>query len=105
LNQALLSPFRRPPVPENPRNIDRYQGGAAGVGRSFHRANTGAATLWEGPIVQEATLQVGGFLGIGAHLVAVPYESLIIDDEGSKIQLPGASKDELKKLPELKYRS
>ncbi|MGZ3257461.1 MAG: PRC-barrel domain-containing protein, partial [Croceibacterium sp.] len=52
-----------------------------------------------------AVLHVGGFLGIGAHLVAVPYDSLIIDDEGSKIQLPGASKDELKKLPELKYRS
>ncbi|MGZ3266046.1 MAG: PRC-barrel domain-containing protein [Croceibacterium sp.] len=52
-----------------------------------------------------AVLHVGGFLGIGAHLVAVPYDNLIIDDEGSKIQLPGASKDELKKLPELKYRS
>jgi hypothetical protein len=52
-----------------------------------------------------AVLQVGGFLGIGAHLVAVPYESLIIDNEGGKIQLPGASKDELRKLPELKYRS
>ena len=52
-----------------------------------------------------AVLQVGGFLGIGAHLVAVPYESLIVDNEGGKIQLPGASKDELKKLPELKYRS
>jgi hypothetical protein len=36
--------------------------------------------------------------------VAVPYESLVIDDEGRTIQLPGASKDELKKLPELKYR-
>ena len=52
-----------------------------------------------------AVLQVGGFLGIGGHLVALPYETLIIDDEGSKIQLPGASKDELRKLPELKYRS
>jgi hypothetical protein len=51
-----------------------------------------------------AVLQVGGFLGLGAHLVAVPYESLVIDDEGRTIQLPGASKDELKKLPELKYR-
>jgi hypothetical protein len=51
-----------------------------------------------------AVLQVGGFLGIGGHLVAVPYESLVIDDEGSKIQLPGASKDELRKLPEIKYR-
>jgi hypothetical protein len=51
-----------------------------------------------------AVLQVGGFLGVGGHLVAVPYDSLVIDDEGSKIQLPGASKDELKKLTEFKYR-
>ena len=51
-----------------------------------------------------AVLQIGGFLGMGVHLVAVPYDSLVIDDEGSKIQLPGASKDELKKLTEFKYR-
>lgn len=52
-----------------------------------------------------AILQVGGFLGLGGHLVAVPYESLNIDDTGSKIVLPGASKEELKKLPEFKYRA
>ena len=51
-----------------------------------------------------AVLQVGGFLGLGGHLVAVPYDSLVIDDEGSKIQLPSASKEELKKLNEFKYR-
>jgi hypothetical protein len=51
-----------------------------------------------------AVLQVGGFLGLGGHLVAVPYDSLVIDDEGSKIQLLGASKEELRKLPELRYR-
>ena len=51
-----------------------------------------------------AVLQIGGSLGMGVHLVAVPYDSLVIDDEGSKIQLPGASKDELKKLTEFKYR-
>ena len=51
-----------------------------------------------------AVLEVGGFLGMGGHLVAVPYDSLMIDDEGSKIQLPGASKDALRKLPELRYR-
>jgi PRC-barrel domain len=51
-----------------------------------------------------AVLQIGGFLGMGVHLVAVPYDSLVIDHEGSKIQLPGASKDELKKLTEFKYR-
>ena len=52
-----------------------------------------------------AVLEVGGFLGMGAHLVAVPYETLVINDEGRAIHLPGASKDELKKLPEIRFRS
>jgi sporulation protein YlmC with PRC-barrel domain len=51
-----------------------------------------------------AVLQVGGFLGINTRLVAVPYQSLVIDDAGKKIELPGASRDELKKLAEFKYR-
>jgi PRC-barrel domain protein len=50
-----------------------------------------------------AVLQVGGFLGLGGHLVAVPYQSLVLDEPGGKIVLPGASRDELKKLPEFKY--
>jgi sporulation protein YlmC with PRC-barrel domain len=50
-----------------------------------------------------AVLQVGGFLGVGGRLVAVPYESLVIDDTGQKITLPGASKDELKKLSQFNY--
>ena len=52
-----------------------------------------------------AVLQVGGFLGINAHLVAIPYQSLVIDEAGKKVELPGASRDELKKLAEFKYRS
>jgi sporulation protein YlmC with PRC-barrel domain len=51
--------------------------------------------------VMYAVLQVGGFLGVGSRLVAVPYDSLKID--GKKVVLPGASKDELKKLAEFKY--
>jgi sporulation protein YlmC with PRC-barrel domain len=50
-----------------------------------------------------AILQVGGFLGLGGHLVAVPYNSLQIDDTGRNIVLPGASKDALKKLPPYKH--
>jgi sporulation protein YlmC with PRC-barrel domain len=50
-----------------------------------------------------AVLQVGGFLGLGGRLVAVPYESLVIEDNGRKITLPGASKEELQKLAEFKY--
>jgi sporulation protein YlmC with PRC-barrel domain len=49
-------------------------------------------------------LQVGGFLGVGSHYVAVPYQELKIS-EGPKIVLPGASKEELKSLPEFKYRA
>jgi hypothetical protein len=50
-----------------------------------------------------AVLQVGGFLHIGGHLVAVPFQDLVLDDTGGKITLPGATPDELKKLPEFKY--
>jgi sporulation protein YlmC with PRC-barrel domain len=50
-----------------------------------------------------AILQVGGFLGLGGRLVAVPYEALVMDPPGGKVQLPGATKDQLKKLPEFKY--
>jgi hypothetical protein len=50
-----------------------------------------------------AILQVGGFLGIGGKLVVAPYQALQISDDGRKVVLPGASKDELKKLPEFKY--
>ena len=52
-----------------------------------------------------AVLEVGGFLGIGGQLVAVPFQSLTIDDAGRKITLPGASREALKKLPEYKHGS
>ena len=50
-----------------------------------------------------AVLQVGGFLGVGGRLVAVPFDSLVIDDKGGKVTLPGATKDELKKLSQFNY--
>jgi hypothetical protein len=50
-----------------------------------------------------AILEVGGFLGVGGHLVAVPFASLQLDDMGRKVVLPGASKDNLEKLPVFEY--
>jgi hypothetical protein len=50
-----------------------------------------------------AVLQVGGFLGLGGRLVAVPFDHLQVNDAGDKIVMAGATKDELKKLPEFKY--
>jgi hypothetical protein len=51
-----------------------------------------------------AIIQAGGFLGIGSHLIAVPYTSLQINEDGSRIVLPGATKEQVKGLPEFKYR-
>ena len=50
-----------------------------------------------------AVLQVGGFLHLGGHMVAVPYQSLVLDETGSEIKLPGATQEALKKLPQFKY--
>jgi sporulation protein YlmC with PRC-barrel domain len=48
-----------------------------------------------------AVLSVGGFLGIGSKLVAVPYTSLVIDQKN--LVLPTGTKEQLKALPEFKY--
>jgi hypothetical protein len=48
-----------------------------------------------------AVLSIGGFLGMGTHLVVIPYETLKFDDK--KVMLPGGTKDGLKMLPEFKY--
>jgi len=48
-----------------------------------------------------AVLSIGGFLGMGSHMVVVPYESLTLVD--NKIVLPGGTKDTLRMLPEFKY--
>jgi sporulation protein YlmC with PRC-barrel domain len=50
-----------------------------------------------------AILSVGGFLGIGARLVAVPYERLQWNAERERWTLPGATKDSLKSLPPYEY--
>jgi hypothetical protein len=50
-----------------------------------------------------AILSVGGFLGMGSHLVAVPYEQLKVVDK--KLVLQGGTKDSLRMLPEFKYAS
>jgi sporulation protein YlmC with PRC-barrel domain len=49
-------------------------------------------------------LQVGGFLGIGGRLIVIPYNSLIISEDGRKIPLPGATQESLKNLSEFKYQ-
>jgi hypothetical protein len=46
-------------------------------------------------------LSIGGFLGMGTHMVVVRYDSLTFED--NKIVLPGGTKDGLKMLPAFEY--
>ena len=48
-----------------------------------------------------AVLSIGGFLGMGTHLVVVRYDTLTFADK--KIVLPGGSKDGLRMLPTFEY--
>ena len=47
-------------------------------------------------------INVGGFLGIGGRLVAMPYSSLRMTPKG--MVLPGATKQSVGKLPAFRYR-
>ena len=49
-----------------------------------------------------AVLSIGGFLGIGTHLVVVRYDSLRFDSN-NKIVLPGGTKEGLTMLPAFEY--
>ena len=55
-----------------------------------------------GAKVSIAVIAVGGFLGMGERLVAVPASLFKSNDKGQTV-LPGASKDTLEALPEFRY--
>lgn len=59
----------------------------------------------DGAATPVAILSVGGFLGIGARLVAVPYERLQHAADRDRWMLRGATKDSLRTLPEFRYDS
>ena len=50
-----------------------------------------------------AVISVGGFLGIGAKLVAVPYERLQMNTERNRWTMSGATKEGLTSLPTFTY--
>jgi PRC-barrel domain len=52
-----------------------------------------------------AILQVGGFLEMGSHFVAVPFKSFMIENSGRRIMLPGATREALRNFPEFKFRN
>lgn len=51
-----------------------------------------------------AVIGVGGFLGMGERNVVVPYDALKPKPNDDDLILAGATKDQLKQMPEFKYR-
>jgi hypothetical protein len=51
--------------------------------------------------ISYAIMSVGGFLGLGEHYVAIPFNQFKADD--GKFVLPGATKDTLKAIPKFEY--
>ena len=49
-----------------------------------------------------AVIDVGGFLGIATHRVAIPVDQFS-DIKAKRLVLPNATKDALKSLPEFRY--
>ena len=49
-------------------------------------------------------LEIGGFLGIGEHLVALPAKSVDLETVKGKIRIRNASRAELKQQPQFKYQ-
>lgn len=54
-------------------------------------------------MVSFAIIGVGGFLGLGEHLVAIPMTQLKFRSAEGSFLLPGATKDAVKKLPPFVY--
>ena len=55
--------------------------------------------------ITTAVISVGGFLGMGSKLVAVPYDQLRLQtkDNGERFELPGATKEGLNAMPNFTY--
>ncbi len=57
----------------------------------------------------QAVISVGGVLGVGAKLVAVPYEKLTfpaeVGDTMSRVMMPGATENALNGMPTFHYAS
>jgi sporulation protein YlmC with PRC-barrel domain len=59
----------------------------------------------DGNQIVMAVVSVGGFLGMGNKLVAVPYDQLHVEmnKDQTKVTIPNASKDTLNAMPNFTY--
>jgi sporulation protein YlmC with PRC-barrel domain len=114
---ALASPGVLPALGESPPHTLRPAGvdfGKAAAGERVSRmvgssvANDANETVGKVDDVilyddrmPSVVLSVGGFLGVGRKLVALPYDAIRKVED--RLVMPGATRDALKSLPEFEY--
>lgn len=59
--------------------------------------------MTEGNQVTVAVIAIGGFLGMGAKLVAVPWPQLQMQPDATRLFLPGATVETLNGMPTFSY--
>jgi sporulation protein YlmC with PRC-barrel domain len=116
LGAFTLSPL--PTVPAVAQTVELVKVDAAVVGRGYRASKLIGSTVKndrnetigsiDDIVIDEkgqlyAVLEVGGFLGLGGHRVALPYNALKIDPAARTVRVPGATKEELEKLTSVEY--
>jgi sporulation protein YlmC with PRC-barrel domain len=116
LGAFTLSPL--PTVPAVAQTVELVKVDAAVVGRGYRASKLIGSTVKndrnetigsiDDIVIDEkgqlyAVLEVGGFLGLGGHRVALPYNALKIDPAARTVTVQGATKEELEKLTSIEY--
>ena len=86
---------------ESGRRLTRVIGASVFDDAGVRIGGVDELVMTEGDKVSVAVIAVGGFLGMGSKLVAVPFGQLKRD--GERLVLPGATKETLEAMPSLMY--
>lgn len=86
---------------ESGLRLSRLLGAAVHNEQGERIGNVDDLVLAQDNRVTLAVISVGGFLGLGSKLVAVPWTQL--RPEAERVVLPGVSKEQLNEMPSLIY--
>lgn len=86
---------------ENGTRASKIIGAAVYVDGNEKVGTVDDLVMTAGNKVTVAVVSMGGVLGVGSKLVAVPYEQLKLDAD--KVSLPGVTKDALNATPSFVY--
>ncbi|MDQ2801366.1 MAG: PRC-barrel domain-containing protein [Pseudomonadota bacterium] len=87
---------------QNARRTSRIVGAAVFNEKNEQVGTVDDLILGDENKVAFAVISIGGVLGVGSRLVAVPYDKIQVG-QANKIVFPGATKDQLNAMPRFTY--